>query len=192
MQVSSSLADFVGQRIVDATRLLHKPRDKHYDEINNDYPMPRSDLFSVGFGTLELRLSKDPGLGISRHAGAQSIDVWPLDRKPDAYPAECSIPCDDAVYSNETWKSLKGAEIKDILVHRADYSSGRPNQRALSFKLDNGLWFAAAHELCNTPYCLCICKYEDIEKASPGLIIESMSVLDPAAKDADWGEWDHL
>lgn len=192
MQVSSSLADFVGQRIVDATRRLRKPRDKHYDEINNDDPMPRSDLFSVALGALELRLSKDAGIGISHHAGAQSIDVWPLDQAPETWSVEYSIDCDDSVYSNETWKSLKGAEIKDILVHRADYSSGRPNQRALSFKLDNGLWFAAAYNIGNTPYSLCICKYEDIEKASPGLIIESMSVLDPAAKDADWGEWDHL
>lgn len=98
------------------------------------------------------------------------------------------------MYSNAYWRQLKGAVVRDIIVHRGSMkisrAGGRPNQRAMSFKLDNGMWFAVVYELREHQGVeTSLCTTEEMLKYQQHNLAESMSVTDPVAATTDWGTY---
>ena len=192
MSAAQDLAKYTGLRINSLCRMSFFPPEDVYQTRLAKLHMPRTDVFPKAEGPIFLEFPDGRGLGIFTHEGAQSIHVWPLTARDDENPDdEWPISYDDPVYSNDYCKSIPGATIEDIIVHRANNDSGRPNQRAISFKLDNGMWFACLHTHTDFGSSHILCPYEDVEKYAPGLIVESMSVNDPRAKHTNWGAWDH-
>lgn len=194
MFVATKLAKLVGQRIVRASRLSYAPAEKAYEKLHEDYGIARSDLFADTDGGLDLWFEDGKGLGILSDDSAMSLHVDRL--HPGDLPGDDEYPieCDDPVYSNDYWRQLKGAVVRDIIVHRGSMkisrSEGRPNQRGLSFKLDNGLWFAVAYWLRkNQGVETSLCTHEELLKYQQHNLAESMSVTDPAATTTDWGTY---
>jgi len=154
--VSDELRKLVGCKIMSIKRYSWwSPED-----VVNDYGVAPKDVFSLTAGPAAIEMETGVVLGIASDPSLNSVVVWeekdasgnflrdePLDRDAELH----EISSVDPIYSSFFWHRVVGFRIVKIKIIKRVYESIRVSQRpcevGLSFLLDSGDVFLAAHGL---------------------------------------------
>lgn len=154
--ISDDLRRLVGCKLMSIKRYSWWPPE----DVVSDYGVAPKDVFSLTAGPAAIEMETGIVLGIASDPSLNSVVVWvekdisgnylrdePLDRDEELH----EISSVDPIYSNSFWHRLAGCRVVEIKVlKRVSESirvSQRPCQVGLSFLLDSGDVFLAAHGL---------------------------------------------